>query len=135
MACTETYATLRIFSDEMHPDDIEKHIGIKSTDSVPRDLNSKYKSRREFNFWSRTTENDLNSTDNVEHLEFLLSLLKGKESRLSFLQDSGCMTDIFCRWDSTGQGGPSLSVAMMNELVKLGLSVSWDMYFDDEDNA
>ncbi|MDN3637697.1 DUF4279 domain-containing protein [Simiduia curdlanivorans] len=135
MACTETYATLRIFSDEMHPDEIEKYIGIQSTDSVPRDPNSKYKPRRELNFWSRTTEVDLNSTDNVKHLELLLSLLNGKEGELSSLRDSGCSTDIFCRWDSTGQGGPRLSVAMMKELVKYGLGISWDMYFDEEENA
>lgn len=132
MACTETYATLRIFSDVMHPDEIEKIIGIKSTDLVPKDPNSKYRPRRELNFWSRTTKGELESTDNVKHLELLLSLLNGKEGTLNSLRDSGCSTDIFCYWDSTGQGGPSLNVALMKELVKFGVGVSWDMYFDDE---
>ncbi|WP_020411266.1 DUF4279 domain-containing protein [Microbulbifer variabilis] len=135
MACTETFATLRIFSEVMHPDDIGSALGISSTDSIPRDPNSKYKSRREQNFWSRTTKEDIDSTNNVEHLEFVVSLVSDKDTILSSLREKGCLTDIFCYWDSTGQGGPILSVEMMKELVRLGLGVSWDIYFDDEGNA
>ena len=46
------------------------------------------------------------------------------------LRNAGCETDICCYWVSTGQGGPSLEVATMEELARLGLPIWWDVYFD-----
>jgi len=134
MACTRTYATLRIFSKDIHPDEMTKILGVSPTSTNPIEPESKYKNRRTFHFWAYTTE-ACDSVKNMEHLELILSALDGKAEKLDQLRKRGCDTDIFCYWDSTGQGGPIATVKLMEQLVQFGLGVSWDMYFDDEDNA
>ena len=119
----------------MHPNDITEVLGVVPTGSRPIETNSKYKNRREFHLWKYTTEKLSDSVDNLKHLELILSALKGKEQQMRMLHEQSCVTDIFCFWDSTGQGGPSLSVELMEQLVGHGLEISWDIYFDNEENA
>ena len=135
MACTETYATLRIFSKNISPDEIGKILGVSATEMIPLDPNSKYKSRREYNFWNLCSEGGIDSTDNLKHLRYLIDRLENKEGLLSELRKKGCDTDIFCYWSSTGQGGPYLDLKTMESLLKLGLEISWDMYFSGEDET
>lgn len=134
MTCTRTYATLRVFSKVVHPDDITEILGVVPTGFRPIDPNSKYKNQREFHLWKYTTEKLSDSIDNLKHLELILSALNGKEQQMKILNDQFCVKDIFCFWDSTGQGGPSLSVELMEQLVRYGLEISWDIYFDNEGN-
>jgi len=96
---------------------------------------SKYKNRRIFHFWAFTTEQISDSLKNIEHIELILSALEGKSENMEMLRKCGCDTDIFCYWDSTGQGGPIVTVDLMERLINFGLAVSWDIYFDDEDIA
>lgn len=135
MACTRTFATLQIFLENIHPDEITEELGFAPTGTDPLNSKSKYKSRRVSNFWNFSTEKFSNSLDNVEHIEIILRALKGKSNQMELLRQRGCQTDIFCYWDSNGQGGPSLSVGLMKELVDLDLDIYWDMYFDDEKDA
>jgi hypothetical protein len=135
MACTETYAALRIFSKNISPDIIGMRLGFSATEMIPLDPNSRYKVRRECNFWSWSTKGIIDSTDNIEHLYKIIEHLKGKENLMSELREDGCSTDIFCYWSSTGQGGPFLDIKTMESFVKLGLEISWDMYFDGEDET
>ena len=135
MACTRTYATLRIFSKDIHPDEITNVLGVSPTSTRPIEPDSKYENRRIFHFWALTTEKVSDSVKNIEHIELILSALEGKAENVEMLRNRGCDTDIFCYWDSTGQGGPSVTVELMKRLIKYGLAVSWDIYFDGEDDA
>lgn len=135
MACTETYATLRIFSADVHPDKIGELLGVEATRTVPRDPDSKYRVRREWHMWSWQTRDVVESTDNTEHLAEIVRQLDGRSQLLRELREMGCQTDIFCYWVSNGQGGPSLDVDMMGNLHELGLPVTWDMYFGGEDES
>lgn len=135
MACTRTYATLRICSKNVHPDEITEKLGMVPSSTRPIDPESKYEHQRNFHLWAYTTKDISDSTENVEHLEIILSTLKGKSNQIGSLRSIGCDADIFCYWDSTGQGGPSISVELMKELVEFGLGVSWDIYFNDEESA
>ena len=132
MSCIETYATLRVFSVDHHPDEIGKILGMEATDTHPRDPNSKYRPRRESHFWSWETRDHVESTDNVEHLAAIISQLDGRSDALQKLRDMGCQTDICNYWVSNGQGGPSLDVEMMGRLHELRLPIWWDMYFEAE---
>lgn len=107
-------------------------LAIDPTDSTSKDLSSKYKHRREYNLWEFSTKHLLESTDNIEHIQLVLSVLSGKESLLGTLRKDGCTTDIFCFWESSGQGGPILDIELMRKLVRYGLDISWDMYYDEE---
>jgi len=136
MTCVETYATLRIFSRTLHPAVISGSLGIDATDPVPLDPASKYRPRCEVNYWGWCTRQHVASkTDNSLHIAALLALVQGKAAELEQLRSVGCETDICCFWVSDGQGGPSLDVAVMRELARLGLGIWWDVYVDSERKA
>ena len=116
----------------MHPDEIEDILAIAGTRKLPRDPVSKYRPRRDWNIWMITTEDDLVSTDNVEHINHIIEKLNGKEQLFDQLRQSGCETKLSCFWVSTGQGGPALDRKLMKRLSDLGLDISWDIYFENE---
>jgi len=132
MACVETYLTLRIFSESMHPDEISLILGIDPTVAKPRDSNSKYRPRRETNFWGWETKS-CDSTDNLDHIKKVIELLTGREDRLDKLRALGCELDLYSYWVGDGQGGPSLDIATMRSLCNLGLEIGWDTYFRKDD--
>ncbi len=136
MACTSTYATLRIFSKSIPPYEISKMLGLEPTKLREIKTDSKYKHERETNAWLFTTKQKLISNKNHKHIEYLLKMLANKEFLLKSLRDVGCETDIFCYWEGNEQGGPSMSLDIMKRLVDMGLPVTWDNYFcKDDENA
>ena len=135
MACTETYATLRVFSEDVEPAKIGEVLGLEATDSIPRDLNSKYKPRREAHYWAWESRNKIESTDNAKHIAEIIKLLEGRSAALEKLREMGCQTDISNYWVGNGQGGPSLDVEMLGALHKLRLPIWWDTYFDQEGDS
>ena len=132
MTCLETFATLRIFSDSMHPDEIERILAIPGTKKIPRDPSSPYRPRRETNLWEWCTREIMDSTDNSAHLAALIDRLVPRGHALGELRARGCQTDICNYWVSSGQGGPWLDIGTMRTLVDLGLPIWWDVYFADE---
>lgn len=133
MSCLETFATLRIFSDALPPDEIEQILGLSGTRSNVRDPSSHVRHRRETHGWFLTTEDSVISQDNRVHLDALVALLLPRVEALHRLQSLGCRTDIFCYWISSGQGGPEIDVLMMEQLCALKLPIGWDMYFGPEE--
>lgn len=129
MTCLETFATLRIFSEVIHPEVIERRLQIEGVERLPRDPASRFRPRRETNYWGWCTRGLVDSADNVDHIAAVISLLKEKGSALDELRAEGCDIDICCYWVSSGQGGPSLDVDMMQSLCTLKLSIWWDVYF------
>ena len=132
MACTETFSTLRIHSSDISPDEISLILGLNATKVSVRDPKSKYKPVRETHYWALCSEKRISSTNNHDHIQFILDSISGKFEQLNELRLRGCKTDISNFWTSTGQGGPNLSLEIMQALLKYGLPIYWDMYFDDE---
>ena len=132
MACTETYSTLLIFSEDITPNEINKYLGFFAHNIWVKDPKHKYQHRREHNTWKWTTHDLCKTTDNIEHLNIIIKQLEGKENILELLRNKGCETKITNYWDSTGQGGPSLTPELMRRLSTLGLDILWDIYFDDD---
>ena len=136
MSCLETFASLRIFSQSLHPDEIGRALGIQATDPRPMEPDSKYRPRREYHYWDWCSKSSVESTDGIEHVRAVLQILQGKEQQLSQLREAGCAIDVCCYWVSSGQGGPFLDVPALTTLAHLGLEIWWDVYFGkDEDYA
>ena len=135
MSCVDTYVTLRVFSESMHPDEIGLLLGIEATSAEPRDLESRYRQRREWNFWAWDTREKDNSLDNLSHINTIVDLLNGKRERLDSLRSRGCEVDLMSYWVSDGQGGPWLDVRTMQSLCDLGLEIVWDIYFRNENET
>ncbi len=131
--CTTTYSELRIFSDEMDPENISKALGLEPTDSFRTgDVHCQGKLRRETNGWFLCTESSVDSKDTEAHIGEILTKLDGKAEAVEALRAAGCYLDIWSFWKFNGQGGPSLSAEQMLILGKLGIAVCWDVYADEE---
>jgi Domain of unknown function (DUF4279) len=132
MACYETHATLRIFSEDHSPDAIASVLGIKANEGHIRDLSSRYRPVREANYWAWCTRMSVDSRDNNLHLDAVIEKLMPRRDELAKLQGMGCRIDIVNYWVSNGVGGPYLSVDTMRALVELNLPVWWDMCLGQE---
>ena len=119
----------------MPPGEIEVALDIEATKAYLRDPSSKYRPRREWNSWQLCSENHVYSNDNSEHIHWILDNLHGKEKALEELRSKECSIVLTNFWDSTGQGGPSLNIKTMESLVRFGLPISWDIYFDEENET
>jgi hypothetical protein len=131
MSCLENYATLRIFSADLHPDRISEILGVPATESTPRDLDSKYRPRREGHLWRWSSRGSVDSKDNLDHLSSITALLSSRQGPLDELRSLGCEVDISNYWVSSGDGGPRLDHTALGALSKLGLSIWWDIYFGE----
>lgn len=131
--CTRTYSELRIFSDEMAPEDISMSLGLEPTSSFRTgDVHCQGELRREINGWFFCTESSVDSKDTEAHISAILAKLECKAEAVAALQAGGCHLDIWSVWRFDGQGGPSLSADQMLILGKLGIGVVWDIYADEE---
>ena len=131
MSCLETYATLRIFSQSLHPEEVSRILGIEATRPRPKEPDSKYRPRREHHYWGWSSDSQIHSADGLEHVRAIIGLLQGKTEQLEQLRATGCDMDVSCYWVSSGQGGPSLDASDLAALSSLGLAIWWDVYFGD----
>jgi len=129
MACTRTYVGLCIHSVNIAPSEVSERLQIAPTSHRARDLNSRYKPNREHHFWLWSTKDLLDSTDHLDHLREVFSVLAEKQPVLDQLRSEGCTTSVSCYWDSDGQGGPYLDLDSIRNLDRLGLDIWWDVYF------
>ena len=136
--CAETYATLRVYSDDVDPDEVTSIIGFEPTDSFRKgDVRSK---RRDvsaplykMNGWFYCTRDSSRSRDSRRHLELLLAGPLKDRGVTKALRERGCWLDISIFYAYTG-GGPTISPEQMKGLADADVDVWWDLYreLDDE---
>jgi hypothetical protein len=132
--CVKTYSTLRIFSDELGPEQITQLLQAEATDAFRKgDVYGSNKLQRKTNGWFYCTEALTSSKDGRRHIDLILAALEGKSGHVQELHSRGCKIDITSYWSSAGQGGPWLMAEQMLKLGALGISIWWDIYFSDED--
>ncbi|MEM8781026.1 MAG: DUF4279 domain-containing protein [Cyanobacteria bacterium P01_G01_bin.49] len=135
MACTHTYAALDIHSESLSPNEITLFLGIKPTSSEPKDPCSKYKHRRESNFWTWSTKEKSNSLNNLHHVRVIVSAFEAKAEQLAQLRQKNCTMRIFSFWSHDNQGGFGLDLEAMEKLHRLGLEIFWDIYGGSEEET
>jgi Domain of unknown function (DUF4279) len=134
--CAKTHSTLRVFSDDIAPDEITKLLQIKPTDAFQKgDSHSHGRLQRKANGWFYSTKELCSSKDTRRHIDLILTALDGKVDSVEKLHLKGCNIDITTYWVSNGQGGPWLMPQQMLKLGTLGIGVWWDMYFASEDKT
>ena len=127
--CKATYVSLRILKDDPDVEDITTRLGI-----CPSEISGKGKlhsddKRSEIGGWFLCSKRIIHSTDTARHLEWLLDQLTPKQKVLEDLRKEGFVLDVSCYWLSAyGQGGPTLSPAIMEKLGSLGLELWFDVY-------
>jgi len=131
--CVETHSSLRIFSDDIAPDEITKLLQIEPTKTFRQgESHNRGKLKRKTNGWFYSTEKPSSSKDTRRHLDLILAQLDGKNEAVQQLHSKGCKIDIITYWLSVGQGGPLLMPQQMLKLGTLGIEIWWDVYFSAE---
>ncbi len=134
--CIETYSTLRVFSDDLAPEEITKLLQIEPTDSFRKgESHFQGRLRRKANGWFNTTKNLCDSKDTRRHIDMIATSLEGRTAGVEEIHRRGCKIDITSYWLSSGQGGPCLNPQQMLSLGKLGIGVWWDVYFSNGDKT
>lgn len=129
--CLKTYATLRIFSNDIPAEEISTSLGV--TPSTCFNKGEGFGSRglkRKLNGWFLTTEGILESKDCRRHLDWVLASIESKKDKFIELREKLVEVDITCFWLSGGQGGPIISSLQMKQLGALEIDIWWDVYFD-----
>lgn len=134
--CLETYASLRVFSDTLQPNQVSARLGLVPSRAFAKgDPYGRGRVRRHGG-WILSSRNAVESSDTRHHIDWLLDQLDGKSKELDALRDLGCEVDVSCIWVSAqGQGGPILSPSQMKRLAEHGLDIWWDVYFDQSANV
>lgn len=130
-SCHETFVTLRIYSDNISPEEISKSLKTNPSESVSKGDVYGIKTRkiRNHNGWFLTSEGFVESKDCRRHFDFLADKITSLKPNFKELQNKGCQIDISCFWSSeNGQGGPTLSPKQLKKLAQLELEIWFDIY-------
>src|SRR5215204_3883377 len=86
--CVETYSSLRIFSDELGPDEVGKILRMDGNDGSFRkgEAHAGGRLRRKANGWFYSTEGLSSSRDTRRHIDLILSALEGREDGIERLR-------------------------------------------------
>jgi len=126
--CSKTYVTLRMYSDNLSPDELTEYFGIQPTKTQTKGQISK-KNLIGINGWFLTTKNIIDSKDSRRHIDYLTDKLLPVKDKLQSLISDGTKIDISCFWSSaSGHGGPTLSKQQLTKLADLGIEIWFDFY-------
>jgi hypothetical protein len=127
--CKATYATLRIYRDELEPDIVSSRLGLTPSQSQTK---GQVLGRNRFapvGGWFLSSKNQVTSKDVRRHIAWILDKMAGREVQLLELQNEGYETDISCYWlSASGHGGPELDPDLMQRLASLRLPIDFDVY-------
>lgn len=134
--CLRTYATLRIYPGEIHPDDVTARLGITPSKFWLRDealaANPAQKASpgaKTMHGWFLTTHGKLASKDTRRHIDLLLTPLLEVAGEVQQLQRQGAAMDIICFWHAAPlQGGPALAPRQLLMLSQLNIAIAWNIF-------
>jgi hypothetical protein len=123
-------ATLRVFSKVHTLPAIGELLGEPTKGFSKGDEWAPGKRMRETTLWA--LESTAGRSESLEtHLWQLISFLDEKPQALSELKD--CKKDLFCMLGSdNGQGGATLSCALLRQIAKHGLDIVFDVYATED---
>jgi len=132
--CAETFASLRLYGDDLVPEEITRVLHLEATESAPKGRQTVSPTGRSRTAptgrWILESQIHIHSSDLEKHIEWLLDRLD--ETGLVPANIPGVSrADVFCYWMSaTGHGGPELSPEVLGRLAKYRLTLGLDIYFD-----
>jgi len=128
-SCKATYATLRIYHEELEPDVISDLLGLTPSGSQKKGQVLGPRRLAPVGAWFLSSKSQVSSKDVRRHVHWIISQLGGKEPQFWRLQDEGYVTDISCFWlSASGHGGPELDPELMQRLAFLRLPIGFDVY-------
>lgn len=130
--CERTYATLRIYPGDNHPDVVTRTLHVEPSSTqiahVP-DAPSGARAARRPNAWLLSSNGRVTSRDCRRHIDWLIEQIAPHRDALRALVRDGARADVSSFWVSaTGHGGPSLHPRQMAALSELELEIWFDIY-------
>jgi hypothetical protein len=125
--CLETYVSFLVIAK--HPKVVADLPNLEFLNSQIIDLPENLKSNR-YSYWEITSHNNLNTTDLIQHLEWLLNKIESKKNKIAelLLKDKSAKVYIYCYWKSKfGYGGPSI---LPPELLKRIADLNLKLWID-----
>jgi hypothetical protein len=134
--CEETEASFRMFHEMLNPSEISRLLNLEPSDSYRKgDIVGRIGRPRPFGAWLLSTEEVVQSRDLRRHLDWLVDHLIDRVDELHHLREHGYRMDVYCKWVSGGQGGPTLSPRNMEGLSALGLKLGIEVYWGGDEEA
>ncbi len=135
--CAQTSVTLRVFADDVAPQEITKIIEIEPSEAHVKGQ-PKYKRRSDIinktNGWFLRSDDKVESKDFRRHLDWLIQQLNSRHAALRELTAKGAQIDIFCPWASkTNEGGPIIDPRQMKVLGELNVELVFEFWYGGED--
>lgn len=97
MSCLETYATLRVFSREIAPEEIGRLLAIDGSKLRLINPGSRYRHEREHHYWAWSTQSRVLALDGLQHVGAIIEVLRGKEVSMATRSISLVLPDFSCR--------------------------------------
>jgi hypothetical protein len=129
--CARTYASLRIFSLSIAPDEISATLGVAATSVQHKGpvANAQGQSGMRPHGWVLSSDGRVVSKDARRHLDWVLDQLAGRRDLLASLASRGARADVVCTWFSASvHAGPTLSPQQCRKLAELELECWFDFY-------
>ena len=129
--CSQTYVTLRIYCDDLQPDELTEYLGILPSRTQTKGQKNELQRNKliKLNGWFLTTKNILDSKDCRRHIDYLADKILPVKNKLKSLIADGTKIDISCYWESeSGHGGPTLSKQQFLKLAELEIELWFDIY-------
>jgi len=120
--CLRTYSTLRIYPKNLSSDTVDQTLALPDTRLWRKSAG------KPFNGVFFTTKGRVNSLNTLDHISFLLDHLEQKQQAIADIIADGGHINIINFWHSDGQGGPGLSLEIMQRLCALGIAIDWNVY-------
>jgi hypothetical protein len=133
--CERTVAELRIYGDRLNPAEVTDVLGILPTSLQVKGeitMNSVGGQRKApTGGWFLSSEQQVESLDLRQHIDWLLDLLLARANVLRSIQGrDGFHMNVTCIWWSRlGDGGPTLCPEHMSGLAELNLECRFEIAF------
>ena len=127
--CKATYATLRIYHDELDPDTVSSRLRLTPSNSQAKGQVMRGNRVAPVGGCFLSSKDQVISKDVRRHIAWILNKLADTEDHLLELQNEGYETDISCFWlSASGHGGPELDPDLMKRLSSIRLPICFDVY-------
>lgn len=127
------FATFILRGKGLNPHEVTDSLGINPSKSFKRGDWRTETERWTRNFWSLTSQDEVQSDDLSTHLEWLLNQFEPVNNTLiEILKRNGVESEISCFWIfPTEHEGLELSSELLSRIASLGVKLNFDIYCSD----
>ncbi len=127
------FATFILKGKGLNPHEVTDYLGINPSKSFKRGEWRNETERWTRNFWSLSSQDEVQSDDLSIHIEWILNQFEPVKNQLkNILNRNGVDSEISCFWIfQTDHEGLELSSKLISRIAFLGVKLNFDIYCPD----